>query len=598
MYYNTISIECFCFRSLAFKYLCIAFRVRQNLDKDFILIDPDPGKAYTRAKKARCRFCSGEEQLRNPESQEPEALVTDTDVDVEESWSTDTSVLPKRFSYLNIVEHAKKSGREAKSYVEKPLEKGYKFFYENYCHDVLCKLEENEIHVKGKCFRSQKKNERPHNVTVILLTTGDVKRAKCSCPAGANGYCNHTMGLLYLIDHVIKLKAPEFPRIGTCTDNPQQWHKPRTQGINPEPIMGYNVINPKYRDKSSEGLKCTFYEARQPMVQNNEGANNLFDSLKSINPSLGFCTVFEQKPATIPTNLNGHMVPCGSVLSYQLSLTEANFNVLTNFPVLQRPRAVGDYFPDLPIETNVPAGVGLQMPLSYQEDRFISHLNVPNPSLIERETRGQSNNPLWFQSRRLRLTSSNFGLVCNRKLNISQTKFVQKNLLSPKDLSNVPSIRYGISNEAKAANKYAEYMTGIGHDVQVLECGLVVSSTMPWLAASPDRKVIDKIFGFGLVEIKCPYSLRHLTPEEACADPSFYCQLVNGKPELKKDHPYYYQVQGQMGLAGLKWCDFVVFFQKGLIVQRIKFDEPFWKSMITKLTNFYQQHVMPEAMKV
>ena len=85
MYYNTISIEHFCFRSLAFKYLCIAFRVRQNLDKDFILIDPDPGKAYTRAKKARCRFCSVEEQLRNPESQEPEALVTDTDVDVEES---------------------------------------------------------------------------------------------------------------------------------------------------------------------------------------------------------------------------------------------------------------------------------------------------------------------------------------------------------------------------------------------------------------------------------------------------------------------------------------------------------------------------------
>ena len=326
---------------------------------------------------------------------------------------------------------------------------------------------------------------------------------------GLSVLVHHTMGLLYLVDHVIKLKAPEFPRIGTCTDNPQQWHKPRTQGINPEPIMGYNVINPKYRDKSSEGLKCTFYEARQPMVQNNEGANNLFDSLKSINPSLGFCTVFEQKPATIPTKLNGHKVQCGSVLSYQLSLTEANSNVLTNFPVLQRPRAVG-------------TGVGLQMTLSYQQDRFIRHLKVPNPSFIERETRGQSNNPLWFQSRRLRLTSSNFGLVCNRKLNISQTKFVQKNLLSPKDLSNVPSIRYGISNEAKAANKYAEYMTGIGHDVQVLECGLVVSSTMPWLAASPDRKVIDKIFGFGLVEIQCPHSLRHLTPVGACADPSFY----------------------------------------------------------------------------
>ena len=93
---------------------------------------------------------------------------------------------------------------------------------------------------------------------------------------------------------------------------------------------------------------------------------------------------------------------------------------------------------------------------------------------------------------------------------------------------------------------------------------------------------------------KCPFTLGNLTPKEGCADPNFYCHLVNGKPELKKDHPYYYQVQGQLGLTGLKWCDLVVFFQKGSIIQRIKFDELFWKSMIDKLTKFYQ-HVMLEA---
>ena len=145
------------------------------------------------------------------------------------------------------------------------------------------------------------------------------------------------MGLLYLIDHVIKLKAPTFPKVGTCTENPQQWHKPRTKGIHPEPIMGYNIIIPKYRGKCSEGLKCTLYEARQPSVQNNEWATQLFHTLKQINPSLGFCTVFAQKPPTVPTKLKGCMVPSGSVLSYQLSRTEGNFNVITNFPALQRP---------------------------------------------------------------------------------------------------------------------------------------------------------------------------------------------------------------------------------------------------------------------
>ena len=171
-----------CLLFFAISIFIVDFRVRQNLDKNLTLVDPDPGKAYTRAKKAKCNFCTVDTQLTNPDNQQPEDPVTD----MEEDWSSDTSVLPKQFSYLNIVEHAKKTGRDAKSYVEKPLEKGYKFFYENYCHDVCCRFNDNEIHVKGKCFRSQRKNDRPHNVTVTLSVTGNVNNAKCSCAAGAN----------------------------------------------------------------------------------------------------------------------------------------------------------------------------------------------------------------------------------------------------------------------------------------------------------------------------------------------------------------------------------------------------------------------------
>jgi hypothetical protein len=74
--------------------------------------------------------------------------------------------------------------------------------------------------------------------------------AKCSCVAGVIGYCNHTMALLHFIDHTIKIGAEVFPEHGTCTENPQQWHRPRTLGIKSEPIMGYSVINPTYREKN------------------------------------------------------------------------------------------------------------------------------------------------------------------------------------------------------------------------------------------------------------------------------------------------------------------------------------------------------------
>lgn len=138
-------------------------------------------------------MCCAEDLQNTSEIQQPKEQVAS----FEGNWSTETSVLPKQFSFINIVEHAKKKWKGM-------LEKGYKFFFENYLFGVLCLLNGSEVHVKGKCYRSQRKSDRPHVITVILSLAGNVNKARCSCAAGEDGYCNHTMGLLYLIDHVIK----------------------------------------------------------------------------------------------------------------------------------------------------------------------------------------------------------------------------------------------------------------------------------------------------------------------------------------------------------------------------------------------------------
>ena len=171
--------------------------------------------------------------------------------------------------------------------------------------------------------------------------------------------------------------------------------------------------------------------------------------------------------------------------------------------------------------------------------------------------------------------------MCKDKDNVSQESVVRE-LVNAKDISHIPAVKYGIDNESLAASTYAKYM----QPLQILDCGVVISPQMPWLCSSPDRKVIDKDVGFGLVEIKCPYTLRNLRPEDACKDPSFYCEIVEGKPTLKRKHDYYYQIQVQLGICGLAWCDFVVFFQKGIIIERIRFDNEFWNKMIAKLTVF------------
>ena len=67
---------------------------------------------------------------------------------------------------------------------------------------------------------------------------------------------------------------------------------------------------------------------------------------------------------------------------------------------------------------------------------------------------------------------------------------------------------------------------------------------MPFLGGSPDGRVVD--FGyqnhFGLAEAKCPETKCHVTPLEACQDPSFFCENVSGHCKLKRNHAYYTQV--------------------------------------------------------
>ena len=122
----------------------------------------------------------------------------------------------------------------------------------------------------------------------------------------------------------------------------------------------------------------------------------------------------------------------------------------------------------------------------------------------------------------------------------------------------------------------------------ISECGI--------LAASPDGVVSCDDIIVGLLEIKCPYSCRNMTVRDACSEvKSFYCQLDDENCiHLKKDHHYYYQVQGAMGLTGAQWCDFVVWTPKECIIERIPYDEKFWELTKQHLKQIYFSYILPE----
>ena len=93
----------------------------------------------------------------------------------------------------------------------------------------------------------------------------------------------------------------------------------------------------------------------------------------------------------------------------------------------------------------------------------------------------------------------------------------------------------------------------------VMASGFVINPSQPHLGASPDELVSCDCCGQGVLEIKCPYSHCSNTLTSSVSVKGL-CLRKNesGEVELKRSHPYFYQVKSQMFTCGVEYCEFVV----------------------------------------
>lgn len=131
------------------------------------------------------------------------------------------------------------------------------------------------------------------------------------------------------------------------------------------------------------------------------------------------------------------------------------------------------------------------MPLSTLNliDSYVSGLTITQEEIeeMERTTRGQNKNSLWFEKRKSLLTASNFGKAAKNKVEPSNKL---KSILYLNFTTD--ATQYGIESETKAVNLYIREMKKDGIDVTVEEIGLLVSKDKPYMGASIDRIVTIK----------------------------------------------------------------------------------------------------------
>lgn len=165
------------------------------------------------------------------------------------------------------------------------------------------------------------------------------------------------------------------------------------------------------------------------------------------------------------------------------------------------------------------------------------------------------------------------------------------------------ALQYGIESEQKAVNLFIREMRKDGIAVSVEEPGLSLSKDKPYLGASLDRVVtmIDTDEKWGM-EIKSPFSKAGMTVYEACkAKNVFLEKLADGSVQLKRNHNYFCQVQGQLycSITPLEGIIFVVHFGENmsLFIEKIHFEKSKWfDELSSKIDHFYRRAFFPEML--
>lgn len=198
---------------------------------------------------------------------------------------------------------------------------------------------------------------------------------------------------------------------------------------------------------------------------------------------------------------------------------------------------------------------------------------------LEKNTRQQSSNSVWHHVRSVRLTSSSFKRIFSRRADFEQLATImqrkKKNIMTK-------AMKRGLELEPAAA---ARYTAITGNEVQA--CGFVINPHVPYLGASPDRRVRSENETYGLLEIKCPMKI-------SCIDCQYLKHISDDMYKLNRTHEYYFQIMGQLGITGMPWCDLFVSCESDYHLERICFDPEMWRKIKEKLDWYFFGYFLPK----
>ena len=460
--------------------------------------------------------------------------------------------IPSNFSYDTIYHHLITSAtimsinssdedeeNNADVGTAKPLRKGRYYFTSGHVLGMKDNSCSTHYFLKSLVRASYKQQE--YNVTVTLAQSdAAVVDSSCDCKASAMGRCSHVAGVLFALEDYTVKYGYHPP---SCTSQLVKWNIGRKSEKNPQPahISKYS--------KKAEPDRIMKHDPRPESSKNpdkpEEFGNKFIMKLYQIPRQTMFATLGDIRYEDYAIKESRRAVLIEHVAKFKEAMIDATGGTIQQ---------------------------------------------------IE-DTVEQANSETWHRIRRWYVTASK----CKR---VSGIKSVQayytllKERLFEKTIDTA-AMKYGRKHEKTAFIVYRDVMKEQSA-MKVVESGFWVNPEYPGFGASPDGLVYDGEKFVGVVEIKCPITVQDIHPGDAMEHltkkqlNTFCCKEKDGVLKLKPTHQYYYQVQMQMAICDVNWCDFILWSRSGLYIDRVEFDPDFWASTADRLRKAYDNVIVPE----
>lgn len=454
----------------------------------------------------------------------------------------------------------------------------YNFFRSGWVQTVFhCTTDTGNYIFKADVRPSWRVTETPHHPWVAATGDGTIIAGHCDCMAGLGETCSHVAALLFKIEAAVRLGYTS----SAPTDELCKWNQSFVSKVQPATIAEINFYKQEAKQKVLLKANVQHCAVVTDTGELSDVQQQFLSSLSKV-----------EGPPVILSTFHDFSLP--------FVVSETVHSVKLPMPLTELYHEANNELNESQFATLVSKTI-LALSVTAEQSDYVESVTTAQSSCLQ-----------WYEQRAGRITAS----VAHSVLHTDPCNFSQsllKKICSAEVKAlNTPAVKWGRSNESVAIAVYTSLITGealtpgikfpsnicmLAPSMHINCCvqraGFRISVRMPFVGASADSYVMCDCHGKGVVEVKCPFTERDSTLSDLLARQDF---VVDSNYAVRTNHRYSVQMQMQMYVCNVSYCDLVVWQPESILILRVCRDDEFVDAIMPKLQDAWVKNILPELL--